>query len=419
MSKESKKILVAVAGQPNSGKSTIFNIMTGARQHVANYPGVTVEKKTGSYHLKGNNIELVDLPGTYSLTSYTQEERIARDFLLNEKPAVIVDVVDTSNLERNLYLTFQLAEMGIPLVINLNMMDVAERRGMNIDAEKLGQQLDSPVVLTVGNRGKGKKELKEAVWTISKEGKSNQFRLDYGKPLETYLNPLEKLLSEDTVLSANYPIRWLAVKLMENDTEAQRLVREKSSDGTKILNFVDEKRKDYTLRHKKAPEKAIAQMRYQVAQKIVEASVTRKKGIKRSLTDRIDQIACNRYLGPIILAATIYLLYELAIVQGYNITPYTWPLLAAFRDFFASVLPSVGFIFDPFFRSMPLWVTDGTIAVLNYVPIFLILFAFIAILEDTGYMARMAFILDRIFRYFGLHGQSVLPMVISGLYVGG
>jgi ferrous iron transport protein B len=217
MSKESKKMLVAVAGQPNSGKSTIFNILTGARQHVANYPGVTVEKKTGSYHLKEDTVELVDLPGTYSLTSYTQEERIARDFLLNEKPAVVVDVVDTSNLERNLYLTFQLAEMGIPLVINLNMMDVAERRGMNIDAEKLGQQLDSPVVLTVGNRGKGKKELKEAVWTISKEGKSNQFRLEYGEALESYLNPLEKLLSDDTVLSANYPLRWLAVKLMEKE----------------------------------------------------------------------------------------------------------------------------------------------------------------------------------------------------------
>jgi len=419
MSKESKKMLVAVAGQPNSGKSTIFNILTGARQHVANYPGVTVEKKTGSYHLKEDIVELVDLPGTYSLTSYTQEERIARDFLLNEKPAVVVDVVDTSNLERNLYLTFQLAEMGIPLVINLNMMDVAERRGMNIDAEKLGQQLDSPVVLTVGNRGKGKKELKEAVWTISKEGKSNQFRLEYGEALESYLNPLEKLLSDDTTLSSHYPLRWLAVKLMENDTEAQRLVKENSSDGKKILNFAEEKRKNYISTQKKAPEKAIAQLRYQAAQKIVEASVTRKKEIKRSLTDRFDQIACNRFLGPIILVATIYLIYELAIVQGYNITPYTWPLLAAFRDFIASILPAKGFIFDPFFRSMPLWAVDGTIAVLNYIPIFLILFALIAILEDTGYMARMAFILDRVFRYFGLHGQSVLPMVISGLYVGG
>ncbi|OQY14753.1 MAG: ferrous iron transport protein B [Desulfobacterium sp. 4572_20] len=419
MKKESSKKLVAVAGQPNSGKSTIFNILTGARQHVANYPGVTVEKKTGSYHLKGDSIELVDLPGTYSLTSYTQEERIARDFLLNEKPAVVVDVVDASNLERNLYLTFQLAEMDIPLVINLNMMDVAEKRGMNIDAEKLGQQLGASVVPTVGNRGKGKNELKEAVRATSKEGQSNQFRLDYGEALETHLMSLEEILSDDKTLSGRYPLRWLAVKLMENDTEAQRLVKENSSDGNKILNFAEEKRKSYISTQKKPPEKAIAQLRYQAAQNIAEASVTRKKEIKRSLTDRFDQIACNRFLGPIILVATIYLIYELAIVQGYNITPYTWPFLAGFRDFIASILPSEGFIFDPFFRSMPLWVVNGTIAVLNYIPIFLILFALIAILEDTGYMARMAFILDRVFRYFGLHGQSVLPMVIGGLYVGG
>ena len=419
MKKESSKKLVAVAGQPNSGKSTIFNILTGARQHVANYPGVTVEKKTGSYHLKGDSIELVDLPGTYSLTSYTQEERIARDFLLNEKPAVVVDVVDASNLERNLYLTFQLAEMDIPLVINLNMMDVAEKRGMNIDAEKLGQQLGASVVPTVGNRGKGKNELKEAVRATSKEGQSNQFRLDYGEALETHLMSLEEILSDDKTLSGRYPLRWLAVKLMENDTEARRLVKENSSDGNKILNFAEEKRKSYISTQKKPPEKAIAQLRYQAAQNIAEASVRRKKEIKRSLTDRFDQIACNRFLGPIILVATIYLIYELAIVQGYNITPYTWPFLAGFRDFIASILPSEGFIFDPFFRSMPLWVVNGTIAVLNYIPIFLILFALIAILEDTGYMARMAFILDRVFRYFGLHGQSVLPMVIGGLYVGG
>jgi ferrous iron transport protein B len=419
MSKESAKILVAVAGQPNSGKSTIFNILTGARQHVANYPGVTVDKKTGSYHLKGDRIELVDLPGTYSLTFYTQEERIARDFLLNEGPSVVVDVVDASNLERNLYLTFQLAEMGIPLVINLNMMDVAERRGTNIDTEKLSKKLGVSIVPTVGNKGKGKKELKEAVHATSKEAQSNQFRLDYGEGLESSLDALEKDLAGDATLSGRYPLRWLTVKLMENDTEAQRLVRENSSDGNTILNFVEEKRRDYTSKHEKAPEKAIAQMRYQAAQGIVGACVTREKEIKPRLTDRIDQAVCNRFLGPIILAATIYLIYELAIVQGYNITPYTWPLLARIRDLIASILPSEGFIFDPFFRSMPLWVIDGTIAVLNYIPIFLILFSLIAILEDTGYMARMAFILDRVFRYFGLHGQSVLPMVIGGLYVGG
>jgi ferrous iron transport protein B len=419
MKKESKGILVAVAGQPNSGKSTIFNILTGARQHVANYPGVTVEKKTGSYPLKGDRIELVDLPGTYSLTSYTQEERIARDFLLSEGPSVVVDVVDASNLERNLYLTFQLAEMGIPLVINLNMMDMAEKRGMKIDVEKLGQQLGASVAPTVGNRGKGKEELKEAVHATSKQSQSNQFRLDYGDALEGHLNALENKLAGDTTLSTRYPLRWLAVKLMENDIEAQRLVRENSSDGNKILNFVEKNRRDYTSKYEKTPEKAIAQMRYQAAQGIIEACVTRERAIKSSLTDRIDQVVLGRFLGPVILVATIYVIYELAIVQGYNITPYTWPLLAWIRDLIASILPSEGFIFDPFFRSMPLWVIDGTIAVLNYIPIFLILFSLIAILEDTDYMARMAFILDRVFRYFGLHGQSVLPMVIGGLYVGG
>ncbi len=419
MSEKSAKILVAVAGQPNSGKSTIFNMLTGARQHVANYPGVTVEKKTGSYSLNEEKVELVDLPGTYSLTSYTQEERIARDFLLNEGPSVVIDVLDASNLERNLYLTFQLSEMGIPPVISLNMMDVAEGRGINIDIEKLGRHLGASVVPTVGNKGKGKDGLKEAVRATSQGGQSNPFRLDYGEELEIHLSFLEKKLSEDTTLSTLYPLRWLAVKLMENDAEAQRLVREKATNANKILNFVVEKRKDYTTAYKKAPEKAIAQMRHQAAQGIVEACITREKEIKPSLTDRIDQVVLNRFLGPCILVATIYAIYELAIVQGYNITPYTWPLLAWTRDPIASILPSEGFIVDPFFRSMPLWVIDGTIAVLNYIPIFLILFSLIAILEDTGYMARMAFILDRVFRYFGLHGQSVLPMVIGGLYVGG
>lgn len=419
MSSESKEIIVAVAGQPNSGKSTIFNMLTGARQHVANYPGVTVEKKTGSYRFKEDKAELVDLPGTYSLTSYTQEERIARDFLLNERPAAIVDVVDASNLERNLYLTFQLAEMGIPLVVNLNMMDVAEKRGIKIDTRELGQKLGASVVPTVGNKGKGKKELKEVIREVSQNGKSPEFRLDYGEGLETALSSIEKRLSEDKSLSARYPLRWLSVKLMENDSESQRLVRENSINEKEILNLVEEKINKFSVEYEKSPEKAIAQMRYEAAQRIIESSVTKKGEIKRNLTDRIDQVVCNRYLGPIILAASIYLIYELAIVQGYKITAYTWPVLAWSRDLIASLLPSEGFISDPFFRSMPLWVTDGTIAVLNYVPIFLILFSLIAILEDTGYMARMAFILDRIFRYFGLHGQSVLPMVIGGLYVGG
>ena len=419
MNSKSDNIVVALAGQPNSGKSTIFNMLTGARQHVANYPGVTVEKKSGSFRQDGARIELVDLPGTYSLTFYTEEERVARDFLLEYKPAAVVDVVDASNLERNLYLSFQLAEMEVPLIINLNMMDVAEKRGQNIDTEKLSRELGTPVVTTVGNKGKGKQKLKEAIRKNSEKDEAVPFRIDYGEALEPILGTLEKRLSEDPDLSVRYPLRWLAVKLMENDEEAQRVVREYSKKSGLILALVEEKSSDFIRKHKNSAKKVIAVARHVKAQKIVEKSVSRKKAFDRTLTDKIDRVVCNRFLGPVILAATIYLMYELAIVQGYKITSYTWPVLAGFRDLVAWVLPPQGVVFDPFFRSISLWIVDGTIAVLNYIPIFLILFALIAILEDTGYMARMAFILDRIFRHFGLHGQSVLPMVIGGLYVGG
>lgn len=224
MRHKGSEIVVAVAGQPNSGKSTIFNMLTGARQHVANYPGVTVEKRTGKYSHNGNSVTLVDLPGTYSLTSYSQEERIARDFLLHEKPAVVLDIVDASNLERNLYLTFQLQEIGIPLIVALNMMDVAQARGHVIDIRKLSELLGAPVVATVGNKGKGKQEVKAAIVNTCKDAENGSFRIDYGEKLESTLNLLEKKLSEDRNISTSYPVRWLAVKLMENDSEARRLV---------------------------------------------------------------------------------------------------------------------------------------------------------------------------------------------------
>ncbi len=231
MSNKSNEILVAVAGQPNSGKSTIFNCLTGARQFVANYPGITVEKKTGIYYYKGDKVVIVDLPGTYSLTSYSLEERIARDFLLHENPALILDIVDASNLERNLYLTFQLLEMDIPLVIALNMKDVAQRRGLKIDTDKLSRQLGTAVVPTIANKGKGKEELRQAIWETYKNINYNHipFCINYGKTLEPILTSLEKQLSENPNLSKSYSTRWLAVKLLGNDREAQKLVAEYSA----------------------------------------------------------------------------------------------------------------------------------------------------------------------------------------------
>ncbi len=415
-----EKIIVAVAGQPNSGKSTIFNLLTGARQHVANYPGVTVEKKTGIFKFQGDRIELVDLPGTYSLTSYTLEERIARDFILHERPKLVVDIVDASNLERNLYLTFQLGEMGIPLVIDLNMMDVAKSRGLEIDIYELSRQLGVPVIPTIGNKGRGKKELQKAIWDVAKGNiRSSLIRINYGDALEAILSSLEKRLSEESALSQGYPLRWLAVKLMEGDSEAERLIKERSKDGKEIIDYVKKERESFISQYKEAPEKVIAQRRYLTAEKIVESVIKRKREIALTLSDKIDKVVCHKVFGFIILAAVIYGLYELSIVQGYNITNYTWPILASFRNLMAKILPHEEFIFDPLLRSVPLGVIDGIVAVLNYVPIFLILFALIAILEDTGYMARMAFILDRIFRRFGLHGQSTLPYILGGVYVGG
>ncbi len=240
------EITVAVAGQPNSGKSTIFNMLTGSRQHVANYPGVTVEKRTGKYRYRGHTVELVDLPGTYSLTSYSKEEKIARDYLLHEKPAVVLNIVDAANLERNLYLTFQLEEMEIPLVVALNMMDVAKDRGFAIDACKLSELLGAAVIPTVGKKGKGGREIKEAILhafqgdhfrpdcgetgadrdvSPGAPQKNGPFRVDYGKELESVLTPLEEMILKDPGGSPQYPARWLAVKLMENDSEARRLVK--------------------------------------------------------------------------------------------------------------------------------------------------------------------------------------------------
>ncbi len=418
MRRKLKEIKVAVAGQPNSGKSTIFNLLTGGRQHVANYPGITVEKKTGTYHIQEHKVFLTDLPGTYSLTSYSLEERIARDFLLQEKPEVIVDIVDAANLERNLYLVFQLAEISIPLVIDLNMADVAKSRGFQIDTEKLSQEIGAEVVPTVGNKGRGKSKLRQTIHRAYETKKSPK-KINYGEDLESILISLEQLLSKDTNLKKRFPLRWLAVKLLENDSEALRIVKKYSKNGEEILSYVEKERKKFISQYGEAPEKTLAHQRYREAEKIVGHCVKQIRTKPKTLTDRIDMVVCNRFSGLIILLGTIYAMYNLSIVQGYKITNYTWPLLAGLQKFLVLLLPPEGFAFDPLLRAMPLGVIGGVIAVLNYVPIFIILFALIAIMEDTGYLARMSFILDRVFRYFGLHGQSVLPLVLGGVYVGG
>jgi len=413
------KRLVVLAGQPNSGKSTVFNALTGASQHVANYPGVTVDKMLGWYRHNGTRVEVVDLPGTYSLTSYSPEERVSRDFILHEKPSVVVNVMDAANLKRCLYLTFQLLEMDIPVILNLNMMDVAERRKIEIDINRLEKKLGVHVVPTTMKSGRGKKELLDVIAAVSGERSPvKAARIDYGK-MEPFFREIAERISSEAILAKKISLRWLTIKLMEGDAEAQRLIRENHPEADTFIWFVEKLRSDFEVRYDEMPEMHIANRRYQVADEISRACIRSRAGLKASLSDQIDRFVCHRFLGPLLLVGVIWLLYYLSIVQGYNITNYTWPLLAKLRSFAETLTPKPGFIEIPLMRSFVLWFVDSINALLNYIPIFFILFGLIALLEDSGYMPRMAFIMDRLFSRFGLHGQSTLPMVLGGIYVGG
>ena len=419
-----KKKLIALAGQPNCGKSTTFNLLTGARQHVANYPGVTVEKKGGAYRRNGEKIEVIDLPGTYSLTSYTQEERVARDFILLEKPDLIVAVVDASNLERHLYLVFQLLEMQRPLLLCVNMIDVANRRGIKIDDKKLAAELGVEVLLLNAKSGKGGGELKEAIDKVinkSYEDKAD-FKLDYGTEMNEAVGKLASIVSESEHLSQDFPAKWLAVKILENDSEAKRLVELHSEDGLgkKSLDFAEKYRSEMVEKNSKSPEKVIAISRYKRSAEIMNTCVNKPKKSSRTLTDKIDSVVLHRVFAPIFLAIVLYVFYQVAMGFGTVASDSLFPYIGQLKIWAAELFHSSDPIRKELLGSLIVdGLVGGIVAILYYVPLFFVLFTLLAIMEDSGYMARVAFILDRILRYFGLHGQSVLPMILGGVVVGG
>lgn len=409
------RILVALAGQPNCGKSTVFNMLTGAYQHVANYPGVTVEKKTGFFSHDKQNIELVDLPGTYSLTSYSLEERVARDFLLHEQPKVCINVIDVSTLKRSLYLTLQLIETDCPIVVALNMMDKAKKDGVTIDIEKLQESLGIPVVPTAARKGKGKDLLGKAIIKTATSQQSAR-QIDYG-PLEDRLQLLKSWLEKENE-TLKVPSRWLTIKILEKDNSAIEYVRSSIKKSDEFLALADKLALQYEEEFNTGVSQHIATCRYKIADEIVQ-NCQKQSFTSRQLTNAVDSVVCHKIFGPICMVGVIYLLYELSIVQGYNLTNYFWPFLAKLKDLVSWLSPNPGFIEDPILRSLLIWIIDSINSLLNYIPIFLILFSLIAILEDSGYMPRMAFILDHLLYRFGLHGQSTLPLVLGGVYVGG
>lgn len=408
-----KKIKTVLAGQPNCGKSTIFNLVSGIEQHIANYPGVTVDKKTGYFKYEDYKIEMVDLPGTYSFSSYSLEEKVAKEFILNENPQIVVNVVDASNLKRNLYLTFQLLEMGLPVVVVLNMMDVASRRGIKVDSKKISSMLNCPVIEASGAKGIGGDEIMKSITSLY-ENQTNfeEFKINY-EELESFILEIEELIKDST---SNFSKRWLAIKALEGD---ETIIEYLNKEFPEIKDILEKQNSLFETRYDKNIVTFLATFRYDSAEIIYQESITNERPNQKTLTDKTDKIVLNRFLALPILFAIMFLVYEISIVMGYKLTDYTWPILASFKNLVIDFMPEANFTDVPMITDFAIWMVNSANALLNYIPIFFILFALIAIMEDVGYMPRMAFILDRVFRKFGLHGQSTLPLVLGGAMVGG
>jgi ferrous iron transport protein B len=411
----SENIVVALAGNPNAGKTTLFNAITGARQHVGNWPGVTVEKKEGTVRHLGRSLHVVDLPGTYSLTAYSLEEIIARNFIVESAPDVVLDVVDASSLERNLYLSVQLLSMGVKVVLALNMIDVAQGRHIRVDEKKLSDLLGIPVIPTNGKKGKGIQQLLDAVvLEADRPHRSNGRRtVYYGTEVEEELTKIEGRLSAANITIKGPSPRWLAVKLLENDEDITS--KFDGVPGTQeIFSQVEESPKHLTAIFADPPEIVLADARYGFISGAIKQTVTFEATDRVHLSEHIDRVLTNRLLGPVILLAILYLVYVFTFQGSEQLVKY----VEAFFDWLGGVASQV--LPEGLLRSLVVsGIIKGVGGVLGFTPLIAFMFLAIAILEDTGYMARIAFMLDRVLRGFGLHGSSMLALMVSGGLAGG
>lgn len=403
---------VALAGNPNAGKSTLFNALTGSRQHVGNWPGKTVERKSGELVHDGRKLMLTDLPGTYSLSAYTQEETIARDFLLDERPDVVVAVIDSANLERNLYLVVQLLEFESPAVVVLNMMDVARRQGLEIDPNALGHALNTPVIPTVARNEEGLDEVVSAIAEATSRTAA-PFALDYGPEIETEIAGLVAGIQERPTIAGHYPARWLAVRLLEDDPDiSSRLLR--LPGGTTLIERVEESRARLADLLNEDVDLVIADRRYMWIHQLAGRVMRAEREETTSLSDRIDHYITHRWLGIPIFMLAMWLVFKLTTdlsapwvdwIDGVLSGPISRWTLAA--------LGALG-LSETWVGSL---LVDGVIAglggVLAFVPVLMALYFSLAVLEDSGYMARGAFVMDRMMNRLGLHGRSFLPLMVG------
>ena len=398
-------VTIALAGNPNCGKTTMFNALTGANQYVGNWPGVTVEKKEGK--LKNQkDVTVTDLPGIYSLSPYTLEEVVSRDYLLKEKPDVIIDLVDATNIERNLYLATQLLEIGIPVVIALNMVDLLKKNNIHINVKGLSSALGCPIVETSALKGTGLKEVVDEAIKCANQHRVPSKQMEFPKAVEKAVNEIEGFVPANI---AEENKRWYAVKLLERDSKVKEGLNLPASAQSRIEEIASELEKaedDDT-------ESIVTDGRYQYIQKVVSANVKRS-GNKMTVSDKIDRIVTNRILGLPIFILTMFIVYYVSVTTvGTMVTDWT-------NDSFVGTIQGV--VSDGLGNAgVADWlvslVSDGIIgglgAVLGFVPQMAILFLFLSILEDCGYMVRIAFVMDRVFRHFGLSGKSFIPLLIS------
>lgn len=402
-----KKITIALAGNPNSGKTTIFNNLTRSRHHVGNYPGVTVEKKEGICRYGDTEITVVDLPGTYSLTANSLEEVVSRNYIIQEKPDVVVNILDSCTLERNLYLTTQIMELGAPLVLVFNMSDEAQCRGLEFDLDQLSKLLGAPIISSVGNKGKGTKELLDAVLAVAARPRRREdIQINYGRDIEKELAKIQKLAERGLGRDRSEPVRWLAIKLLEKDQEVfgqitspeiQAVVERSAEHLEKLLG-------DH-------PEILMADRRYGFISGACQEAVQSSVEARHELSDKIDVILTNRFLGFPIFLGLMFLVFHFTFTLGN-------PAMEVLEGLFGGM---GGVITGWWPEGAESWVqsllVDGIIGgvggVVIFLPNIIFLFLAIALLEDTGYMARAAFIMDRVMHKIGLHGKSFIPMLIG------
>ncbi len=400
-----KTIMVALAGNPNSGKTTLFNNITGSRQHVGNYPGVTVEKKEGTCRHDGRELTVVDLPGTYSLTAYSVEELVARDFIINEKPDVVINVVDASNLERNLYLGVQLLELGAPVVFAFNMSDLAKSRGLEFDLDALSARLGAPIIPTVGNKNVGMQELLDAALRVADAGQPvDAPKINYGDDIECAITAIQQQAQRYTEFVNDTEARWTAVKLLENDPEVAKhffsleVLETVSAEQARIEELLDD-----------TAEMIIADRRYAFISDVCRKAVRSTVETRRTRSDRIDAIVIHRFWGLPIFLGLMFLVFWLTFTVG--TPPMDW--IESFFGWLGEVV--AGWWPEGSESLLKSLLVDGIISgvggVLVFLPNILLLFLAIAVLEDSGYMARAAFMVDRIMNKIGLHGKSFIPML--------